>query len=223
MKAKLFLTALLLFATHALVAGNDQEKVKLTGKVTDNNNKPIADAIIIIDTIQTDITTNARGYFQIEIPKTVKKVYVYAKEYGILGAEYNGEASLNFMYIEPNPKEEDQVKVGYGTVDRKNLGYAVGELDLENDKGNNSFQNIFEMIKARVPGVRVLGNSVIIRGVKTFNSGTDPLYVVDGSIISDISFIPPNEVKSINVLKDSSASIYGSQGANGVIEITLKK
>ena len=97
MKAKLFLTALLLFATHALVAGNDQEKVKLTGKVTDNNNKPIADAIIIIDTIQTDITTNARGYFQIEIPKTVKKVYVYAKEYGILGAEYNGEASLNFM------------------------------------------------------------------------------------------------------------------------------
>src|SRR5690606_26506537 len=199
----LFLIALLLFATHIVIASNDQEKVKLTGKVTDNNNKPIADAIIIIDTVQTETTTNARGYFQIEIPKTVKKVYVYSKEYGILGAEYNGETSLNFMYIEPKAKEEDQVQVGYGSVDKQNLGYAIGELDVENDKGNNSFQNIFEMIKARVPGVRVVGNSIIIRGVKTFNAGTDPLYVVDGSILSDISFIPPNEVKSINILKDA--------------------
>lgn len=223
MKVKLFLIAFMLLTTHAVIAGNDQEKVKLTGKVTDNNNKPIADAIIIIDTIQTEITTNARGYFQIEIPKTVKKVFVYSKKYGILGAEYNGETSLSFMYIEPNLKGEEQVRVGYGSIERQNLGYAIGELDVENEKGNDAFQNIFEMIKARVPGVRVVGNSVVIRGMKTFTAGTDPLYVVDGSITSDISFIPPNEVKSINVLKDASASVYGSQGANGVIEITLKK
>lgn len=223
MKVKLFLIALMLFATHTAVASYDQEKVKLTGKVTDNNNKPIADAIIIIDTLQTEVTTNARGYFQIEIPKTVKKVFVYSEKYGMLGAEYNGEKKLNFMYVEPQTSDRDPVRVGYGSVEKRNLGYAVSELDVEHEKGNETFQTIFDMIKARVPGVSVVGSNVIIRGVKTFNGSSEPLYVVNGSVTSDISFIPPTEVKSINVLKDASASVYGSRGGNGVIEITLKK
>lgn len=223
MKVKLFLIALMLFATNTLVANNDQEKIKLSGKVTDNNKNPIADAIIFIDTIQTEITTNARGYFQVEIPKTAKKVSVYSEEYGMLDTEYNGERKLNFMYVKPKTSGSDPVTVGYGSVEKQNLGYAVSELNVENEKGNETFQTIFDVIKARVPGVRVVGNSVIIRGVNSFNTSSDPLYVVNGSITSDISFIPPNEVKSINVLKDASASVYGSRGGNGVIEITLKK
>ena|SRR5690606_33748548 len=223
MKVKLFLIALMLFATNTVVANNDQEKVKLTGRVTDNNKNPIADAIIIIDTIRTEITTNARGYFQIEIPKTVKKVSVYSEGYGILDTEYNGERKLNFMYVKPQTPGSDPVTVGYGSVEKQNLGYAVSELNLENEKGNETFQTIFDVIKARVPGVSVVGNRVVIRGVNTFSGSSDPLYVVNGTIVSDISFIPPNEVKTINVLKDASASVYGSRGANGVIEITLKK
>ena len=222
MKVKLFLIALMFFAANVLVANNDQEKIKLTGKVTDNNKKPIADAVIIIDTLQTDITTNARGYFQIEIPKTVKKIFIYSEEYGILGTEYNGETSLSFMYIEKNAVNNDQVQIGYGSADKQNTGYAISDIEVSKEEASSSFRNIFEMIKARVPGVNVIGETVIIRGVKSFNSNTDPLYVVNGNITSDISYILPHEVKSINVLKDASASVYGTRGANGVIVIKLK-
>ncbi len=63
---------------------------------------------------------------------------------------------------------------------------------------------------------------MIIRGVNTINASSDPLFIVDGVEVPDISNIPPNEVKSISVLKDASASIYGSRGGNGVIIIELK-
>jgi TonB-dependent SusC/RagA subfamily outer membrane receptor len=73
------------------------------------------------------------------------------------------------------------------------------------------------------PGVLVSGRRVIIQGISTFYGNTEPLYVIDGMTVSNIDGIPPQQVKSIDVLKGPSASIYGSRGANGVIIITMKK
>lgn len=226
MKVKLLLGIVLSLFVFQGVKAQESDIQTLIGNVKDADKNPVVGAYVFLDTVKTDVVTNGRGYFQINVPKKIKKIYIVSEEYGILGADYSGEKTLNFMYLINNKNaaiERELIDMGYGNVLKKNVAYSVSKLDLENEKGNAAFSTIFEMIKSRVPGVRVTGNRVIIRGVKTLNSGTDPLFVVDGSVVSDISFIPPNEVKSINVLKDASASIYGARGANGVILITLKR
>jgi TonB-dependent SusC/RagA subfamily outer membrane receptor len=80
------------------------------------------------------------------------------------------------------------------------------------------------MMRGRIAGVTVQqDNTIIIRGINSIRNNSEPLFVVDGNVVSSIDFIVPNEVLSINVLKDADASIYGSRGSSGVIVIKLKK
>lgn len=101
--------------------------------------------------------------------------------------------------------------------------YAISKLDVkENELA--PYSNIFDYLKGRVAGVQVIGNKIIIiRGVGTINGSTDPLILVDGVKTDDISYLNPIDVADVTVLKDASSSIYGVQGANGVILITTKK
>ncbi|MBO4755658.1 MAG: TonB-dependent receptor plug domain-containing protein [Bacteroidales bacterium] len=114
---------------------------------------------------------------------------------------------------------ERSVEVGYGKEVKRNMTQPVSVVDAPE---NNTYRNIYEMIQGKCTGVQVMGEKIIIRGVSTLNSSTDPLFVVDGQPVASISHINPNDVKSISVLKDSAAAIYGNRGANGVIVITLK-
>lgn len=114
---------------------------------------------------------------------------------------------------------ERAVEVGYGKEVKRNMTQPVSVVDAPE---NNTYRNIYEMIQGKCTGVQVMGEKIIIRGVSTLNSSTDPLFVVDGQPVASISHINPNDVKSISVLKDSAAAIYGNRGANGVIVITLK-
>ena len=115
---------------------------------------------------------------------------------------------------------DKSVDVGYGTKSRKELTSDLGEIDGQEDI-NSSYTNIYDMIQGRVASVQVTGNNITIRGINSINSGTDPLFVVDGVVVNSIDNISPRQVKSISVLKGSDASIYGSRGAGGVILITL--
>jgi TonB-dependent starch-binding outer membrane protein SusC len=78
------------------------------------------------------------------------------------------------------------------------------------------------MLRGAVPGVQVIGKSIIIQGISTINASTDPLFVVDGLVVNSIDDVQPIEVLSVDILKGSAASIYGSRGSTGVILITLK-
>lgn len=100
--------------------------------------------------------------------------------------------------------------------------YAVSQVKVK-EKDNIQYTSILDYLRGKVPGV-VVGSdgSVRIRGVNSVNSGSDPLILVDGSEISDINTINPNDVYSINVLKDASTAIYGFRGVNGVIDIKTK-
>lgn len=122
--------------------------------------------------------------------------------------------------------DDETVDIGYGTSKKSNLTNSVSKLDI-NEKEIGGYSNIFDYLRGRVPGVTVNGRgpnaTVQIRGISSINCPTDPLYVVDGVVVNDISMINPNDVKSVSVLKDASASIYGSRGANGVIIITTKR
>lgn len=121
--------------------------------------------------------------------------------------------------------EQDSVNVGYGYVKRKNLVNSVSRVPMENDQ-NMSYNDIGEYLMGRVPGLTVIKTGTtykyIIRGLSSINSQTDPLFIVDGVEVMDISYLNPRDVKSVEVLKDSSASIYGTRGACGVILITTR-
>lgn len=85
----------------------------------------------------------------------------------------------------------------------------------------NTYTDIYQMIRHTVPGVVVSGKRIVVQGPNSFFGSSDPLFIVNGHRVPSIDFISPNEVKSIRLLKGSNANIYGNEGANGVISITL--
>lgn len=115
--------------------------------------------------------------------------------------------------------KDKRVQIGYGEADQNDLPYSVGTLKPNE---NEFYRDIYEYLRGRVAGVQVLNKSIRIRGVNSMYSSEEPLILVDGSEINDISVINPQDIYSIDVLKDASASIYGVKGANGVILITTK-
>lgn len=129
--------------------------------------------------------------------------------------------SMNLRFIDSEKNRE--IAVGYGYIDEKDLSFSVGHMEDSNDEFC-SYSSIFDLIKGQLSGVSVSGNKVYIRGgTSSLLLETEALYVVDGQITSSIDWIHPCQVKSIDVLKDSSASIYGSRGGSGVVLIELKR
>ena len=118
--------------------------------------------------------------------------------------------------------EDAEVNVGYGTVKKRDLSHPVSSVQVK-DNDLRTYRDMYEYLEGRVAGVVVTtGKRIVIRGINTINGSSDPLIIVDGAECQDLSTINPNDVKSVDVLKDSAAAIYGVRGANGVIVITTK-
>ena len=197
---------------------------RLLGKVTDFKQQPVTDAQVFLNGQQVDVTINQRGFFEIEVPDSINEISVQAPKYGMVTTEYSGEPMLSFILLEYKATENVDVPIGYGEVDKKDLSYAVNKIDVKKDKNANTYANIYDYMRGRLPGVRVTSdNHVIIRGISSIQQSTDPLFVVNGTIVSNIDFINVNEIKDISILKGAAASIYGSRGSNGVILIKLKQ
>ncbi len=120
-------------------------------------------------------------------------------------------------------KEEREVNIGYGTIDKSELTTAVSGFKSDPNKAA-TYADMYEYLRGRVAGVSVTpDNKIVIRGISTINSSSDPLILVDGVEVTDLSTINPADVSSVDVIKDGSASIYGMRGANGVILITTRR
>ena len=232
MKAFIALILLLPFIYSAdLVAQKSGKKITITGSVLDANNFPVSGAIIMIDGKNTGSTTDRKGYFKVKVKSSAVEIGVYSPLAGVVEEPINNRVMINIVldkYIGIQPGNvavtgnEETVNIGYGTVKKENLTDPVNRIE-GSDKNFAAYANIFDMIKGRVPNVEVNGNSIRIQGSSSFiGASTEPLLVVDGMVVSSIDDIVPQQVKSIEVLKGSSASIYGSRGANGVILIRLK-
>ena len=116
--------------------------------------------------------------------------------------------------------KDTQVNIGYGEADSRDLTYSVGSVK---SRENGFYTNMYEYLRGRVAGLQFgPDNAIYIRGKNSMNASTQPLILVDGVEISDINIINPNDVYSVDVLKDASAAIYGIKGANGVILINTK-
>lgn len=117
---------------------------------------------------------------------------------------------------------DDTVNIGYGTQSRRDNNFAVGSIKVDDSQVGN-YETIIDYLKARVPGIEVLGNgSVRVRGENSLSLSTDALILVDEVEVKDLLSINPIDVYSVDVLKDAAASSYGVKGANGVILITTK-
>jgi TonB-dependent SusC/RagA subfamily outer membrane receptor len=119
-----------------------------------------------------------------------------------------------------NQVKVEKINIGYGTAERKDINSQVNRVNTTDDK-YASYSNIYDMLKGTVPGLQVIGKSISVQGPGT-PGNNEPLLVVDDNIVISIDDIHPSQVKSVDVLKGASASIYGSRGANGVIIIHLK-
>ena len=218
--------------TGSQAAGQKKARfVKVTGTVTDTAKAPVSGALIVVDWESADITTGSNGSFKLKLKPDTKTVGVYTSNMGSAITTFEGQTNLSFIldgrkalinFTPPVSKKETDIDIGYASVKRKDLTTEVGYIDGQ-DVSNAGYTNIYDMIRGRVPGVTVTGNRIIIRGVNSINSSTDPLFVVDGVAVNSIDNISPRLVKSISVLKGSDAAIYGSRGAGGVILITLIK
>lgn len=119
----------------------------------------------------------------------------------------------------------EAVNVGYGSVAKDHLTGSVSKVKPKK-KEVVTYNNIYDYLKGRVPGVMVTGGDpprVIIRGVGDINGNNDPLFLVDGVEVQDLSYLNPNDVDSVEVIKDGTSAIYGVRGANGVILVTTKR
>ncbi len=181
------------------------------GKVINHKNKPVSGAVLYLDSIATQVTTNKSGEYTLVVPENVKTLKVHSKKHGWLSSAYAKETKMDFMYLDT------------ASATDKSLTPPNG-LKPEKDKTTVSYRTIYDMMRGRIAGVTVQqDNTIIIRGINSIRNNSEPLFVVDGNVVNSIDFIVPNEVLSINVLKDADASIYGSRGASGVIVIKLKK
>ena len=121
-----------------------------------------------------------------------------------------------------NSRMDEEVNVGYGTMSRQEIGFSIDKVQV-NETVISSYTNIAEYLRGRVAGLEVNPNGTIqIRGKNSINSPTEALVLVDNVPCTDINTINPMDIQSVEVLKDGSASIYGAQGANGVVLITTK-
>ena len=200
----------------------------LSGTVTNSKNKPVAKALIYLDSINSGVKTDKKGYYKVEVPENVKDINIYSYKYGLLSSKITIEDIINFVYIEVDKKQKakknQKVAIAYSEEEQAYVVNKIPTISPSKElKDVSNYTNIYDLIRGRVAGVTVTqNNKVRIRGVNSPNSTSDPLFILDGTPVFNIDNVLPINVKSIKILKGSDAAIYGSRGANGVVVITTK-
>lgn len=246
---RFFGTFILTFFAALFVTSSIAAQGKVTGTVTDKDlGDPIIGATVVLKGTPTGTTTDIDGRYTISVPvgqQTLVFSYIGYDSQELPVTVANGETFTLDVSISENAKALDEVVVvGYGVQRKRDLVGAVSKVEEVNDITGGSFQNA---LQGKATGVQVTQTSgvagggaiVRIRGNGSLSSAGDPLYVIDGIPIVNNNFqlgengaqnvnplnsINPNDIESVEVLKDASAAaIYGSRGANGVILITTKR
>lgn len=213
----------------SLVLAANAQTVKVTGQVVDDKNEPVIGAYVKVKGSNKGAVTDIDGNYTIDADKNATLVVTYV---GMAEQEVKvANRTLVNVVMKDNANDLNEVVViGYGQVKKSDLTSSISAI--KGDKLDKlSTGNVMTALQGQVNGVQVstaggpgASPRVIIRGVTTVN-GSDPLYVVDGMPVgNNINFLNQNDIESMQVLKDASASaIYGTRASNGVVLITTKK
>lgn len=215
-----------------LLAITSMAQITKSGKViNEKDGTPLQGVSVTVKGTTTGTSTDAGGNFSIQVPNE-QSVLVFSYT-GFNAKEVNANASeiSNVTLAETQNALNEVVVIGYGTAKKSDLTGSVATVKSDRLLDRPS-QDISQALQGRVAGVDVSVNTsapgepakIRIRGITSINSSLDPLYVVDGVIGVAGTILNPNDIASIEVLKDASATaIYGARGANGVVLITTKR
>ncbi len=204
-----------------------QQLFKVSGHVVDITGEPMIGVTIKEKGSSRGVVTDLEGNFSIQVSRgsTIQVSYV-----GYSTMDIKATPKMKIVLKEDSKILDDVVVVGYGIQKKSSVTGAISQVKAE-DMENRTITNAKSALQGKTAGVQVIGNTsspgssptIRIRGFSS-NVSSDPLYVVDGVRLSDISGIDPNDIASMEILKDAaSAAIYGAEAGNGVVLITTKK
>jgi TonB-dependent starch-binding outer membrane protein SusC len=226
---KMSLTVFLLLMSASFVLA--QERV-VSGTVADEDGTPVPGVNVLVKGTTIGTATNADGQFSIQVPDNNAVLIFSFIGYKTNEMSVGAQSSVN-VALEPDVQTLTELVVtGYTTQRKKDITGAVSVLKVD-ELQTIQAPNIASKLEGRASGVTVStsgepgeGTNIVIRGISSFSRGSDPLWIIDGVRSTDKgnNWLNPNDVESIQVLKDASAaSIYGTAASNGVIIVTTKK
>lgn len=222
-KVMLMLTFLFICVSYAWC----QQLKKVSGKIVDDLKVPMIGVSVIEKGTSNGVISDLDGNYELQVKEGATIVFSYV---GYVTQEKKVTANIINITMKEDSKTLDEVVVvGYGVQRKSDLTGAISSVKTE-DIENRSITRAEEALQGKTAGVQLVSTTaqpgtsptIRIRGFSS-NGTSDPLYVVDGLIVSDLSAVDPNNIKSMEVLKDAaSAAIYGAQAGNGVVLITTK-
>ena len=208
-----------------------QDVPRVVGIVASSaDNQPIPGVTVLVKGTTAGTITDENGKYSLTIPAGGKSLVFsfigMTTEEVVIG----NQSVINVMLRENVVGVDEVVVIGYGTVKKSDLTGSVAVVSTK-DLTMNPSSSAAQSLQGRAPGVLVIQNStpgekstIRVRGVGSINKGSDPIYIVDGVQTGDINGLQPQEIESMQVLKDASATaIYGANGSNGVIIVTTKR
>ena len=241
------LSVLLLSLTPSLFA-----QKTVTGKISDSKDgQGLAGVSVVAKGTSTGTTTKTDGSFSLNVPDNVNTLLISSVGYATQEVSITGITTVDVLLVATGASLNEIVVIGYGTSKRRDVTGSISTVQAK-DFNKGVITSPDQLLQSKVPGLEITQNSgqpgaattVKIRGNNSIRGGNNPIYVIDGVILDGRSarpsislgafgpapesnpliYINPNDIASIDVLKDASSSaIYGSRGANGVIVITTKK
>ena len=199
----------------------------ITGTVIDTRHEPVIGASVLEKGTSNGTITNLDGEYSLKVSPGATLVFSYIG-YKTQEIRVSANTNINVTLAEDAEQLQEVVVVGYGVQKKSSLTGSVASVSSKEIVKQLS-SNVASTLQGRTPGVDILQQAgadvnIIIRGAASFGA-TEPLYVIDGAFSnSGLSSLNPNDIESIEVLKDgAAAAIYGSRAANGVVLITTKR
>lgn len=207
-----------------------QVDVPVTGRITDERGEGLPGVNVLVKGTSNGTQTDSNGSYSLTAPDNATLVISYV---GYIAQEVavGGRTTVNISLVPDSKALSEVVVVGYLTENRQNVTSSVSSLDVK-EATKTPVPTVTQALQGRVSGVQVTGSGgpgdtpiINIRGIGTLgNAGSGPLYVIDGLWTDNIRDLNPNDIETLTILKDaSSTAVYGSRGANGVVQITTKK
>jgi TonB-dependent starch-binding outer membrane protein SusC len=224
-------TCLLLLVSFVTFAQPKKEK-EISGTVVSSKGEALSGISISLKGTQRGTITDADGHFKLFIVGSQPVLLVTSVGYDDVEVKVGDQTNLNITVNQANHQLSDVVVVGYGTQKRRDVTGSISSINSEHMTLGGTNTNVGLAIQGRAAGVLVqqsdfspgAGMTFVIRGGNSISTSNQPLFVVDGFISENGSFINPNDIENVQILKDASAAaIYGARGGNGVIIITTKK
>ncbi|MGM0376258.1 MAG: SusC/RagA family TonB-linked outer membrane protein [Bacteroidota bacterium] len=221
----LFLLGGLFMLSHRVAA----QEMTVQGTVTDQDDQPLPGVSVVVKGTTEGTITDSSGDYSISVDSESTLVFSFI---GMKKREIpvDNQSRIDLTMEEEMATLDELVVVGYGSVRKKDVTTSVSSVSTK-EMEKKPITNVAQAIQGRAAGVSVMepsgspneGMVVRVRGTTSLNGNNDPLYVVDGVPMTDISYLSSNDIESMQILKDaSSAAIYGSRAANGVVMITTK-